>query len=331
MFMPWSSFLTVIVFAWVVMCPASFAASRLPAVKRIRQSYAVETDRLSVSWQAVAGASAYTFSLRSLDGVEVVSRRTSSPVAKVSGKLLSDSQQYTVEIQAVAGSRRSLLKRKSFIFSTRVASAEEYHSLEAVNGGGRKGWVFLPKNYRLNPLPAMLLFHGSSIDGKAQLDIFKSLARKNKLIVLAPDSINSAGWELSLDPSKPSGDQAHIAQCLSELLAIPPVSISRFLVAGVSAGGAVAAYYGSHDLRYSAMAVLHGGVDISSLGANRVPVWLSTGSEDTLRPPAELQSYQRRMQALNFPEVLYREFSAGHEVNEDERLEMFSWFLGSHG
>lgn len=209
-------------------------------------------------------------------------------------------------------------------------SKAKFERISVQTSTGRSGVYFLPKDYRNKKRPAMLLFHGSSIDGSKIARLFGSLARKKRFIIIAPDSTQTFGWEISLDSQTPTQDQAHIEACLQEVLGTRGVRIdtNKFLVAGVSAGGALAAYYGSTDTRFSALAVLHGGVDIPSVGVHTIPVWLSTGSQDRLRPPSELMSYISLLNAQSFTDITYNEYESGHEVKRPERKALINWWLG---
>ena len=48
--------------------------------------------------------------------------------------------------------------------------------------------------------PIIVLLHGSQRNGAAMLDMWQGVARKNDLLLLAPDSADKRGWSLKNDP-----------------------------------------------------------------------------------------------------------------------------------
>lgn len=201
-------------------------------------------------------------------------------------------------------------------------------TLKSENTSGRKGKYFLPENWKKKKTPLMLLLHGSSIDGNAILKIFKKSAKQERFIIVAPDSVNSIGWQLSNDPSQPTEDQRHIQNCLNEVMSIPGLrtDTSKVLAVGVSAGGAIATYLGSNNSFFKKMASVHGGVPLSLLGSNDIPVWLSTGTNDLLRTPQEVSYYASEL-SKRFTSVSYKEYEVGHQVATKEKKDLVRWWL----
>ncbi len=307
----------------------TFAKPKLASVSSISSSYSASSNALTVQWSAVKNANAYQVSLVDGSGISLLTAKVRGLSKKFDVDVLADGQRYTITLRALSTSRyaASVTKKKKITFRTRVATEEYYGRLKTVNSAGRNGTLFLPKNYRLKSVPVMLLFHGSSASGKAIANAFHLLAQKNGFVIIAPDSVDVAGWQISRDLNTASLDQQHIAACLAELAALPNISISKFLVAGHSAGAIVASFYGSNDSRFSAFAVLHGGIVLSALGANNVPVWLSTGSSDSIFPPAELNLYESALKVAGTNSVTSREYATDHSIDDKESKDLVSWWL----
>ena len=319
----------LLLLSFLLSVSTGWSSTRHAPVKRISASYNAETDLLTIRWNAEKNAERFALELQDAGQNIISSSKTKKTSFKVKANLFSEGSIYSIRIQALATKQHkaSKTKEKTFTFSTKVSTDAFFGKLPISNSGGRSGTLYLPKDYRLKAVPVMLLFHGSSIDGEDMAKVFKSLASKNDFIILAPDSVNTFGWELSSNPLQPTEDQRHIAAALDYLGTLPHLSISSFIVAGMSAGGAVAAYYGSTDTRFNAMAILHGGIDYSLLGTHRIPVWLSTGTEDTLRPPQELQGYALQLPQLGFSTVRYEQYEIGHGIAKQERIDLVAWWL----
>lgn len=284
---------------------------------------------VKISWSRVPNASRYRFELFDGAGTPILSETIKGHSAIISGAQVNEGTRYKIRLQALATSHflASPTIRKSFKYTTKFTTGEFYGSLKSTNLSGRRGTVFLPKNYRKRTLPAMVLFHGSAGNGKIIADVFKNSAHSRSFIIVAPDSIDEAGWEISESLSQPTDDERHIEDCIQELLSMPHVSISSLIVAGMSAGAPVAALYGSNDSRFESFAVFHGAINLETLGSNHVPVWLSTGSSDTLVTPQREQGYQSSLTALGFPEVVYSEYDIGHGIATKERKAFVAWWL----
>lgn len=205
--------------------------------------------------------------------------------------------------------------------------------LQTKNAIGRSGALFLPRQIADGARPLLVLFHGTGSSGADILAEFRSLAEARGIVVLAPDSGRSPdgnyNWEVPDKLGETTGDQAHVAACLAELFARPEVRIDpeRVLAAGHSGGGSSAAYVATNDARFRGFAVLHGGIFEGGLGSNRVPAWFSTGSEDTLRPPALVQSAATAA-GQHATTVAVHVYPGGHGLSAVELGELLIWWLG---
>src|SRR5271169_2836582 len=58
----------------------------------------------------------------------------------------------------------------------------------------RTYYVFAPSGLS-GPAPLLLLLHGSGQDGKSLIDVWEELARREGIILVAPDSRDPAEWD----------------------------------------------------------------------------------------------------------------------------------------
>ena len=201
-------------------------------------------------------------------------------------------------------------------------------TLQTTNSAGRSGAWFLPEHTQGAPLRLVLLYHPTGGDGASMLAGWTDAARDGGFGLVAPDSrVSPQGqytWEVGTDPGEVTPDLTHAQDCLDEVLAMG-ISASDLLAAGHSGGASSAPWIASVDARFTHAAILHGGVFTGGLGANRPPVWLSTGEDDTARPPAELAGHAADLEALGFA-VTNTVFPGGHGVSEDERAALLAWW-----
>ena len=313
-------------FAWTDTSACTFSKA-----KRFRARFDVSRQKVKVRWRAVVGASRYLLIIRDSDG-ELVYRKASRRSKRFLRRdLFNKSETYDLRLKVLGtrDCRASKFKNLSYVFTTKVPTSAVTATLETLNSGGRSGTYYLPKNYPLKSLPVVLLFHGSGINGLAMVREFRAYAREREFVIIAPDSNDPLGWEVGTSPGEQTIDYLHTLAVLEEALAIEDLTIDSnfFLAAGVSAGASSAAFIATNDIRFTAFAVMHGGAFISGFGLNQVPAWFSTGTQDQLRPPAELTSYVNTLKSQGYPNVEYHQYDSGHTLIPAEKEDMLSWWL----
>ena len=205
--------------------------------------------------------------------------------------------------------------------------------LLATNSAGRSGWYYLPPRADGAPVPYLVAFHGTGGDGQSIGAAFQALAEVRGFAIVAPDSrVSPQGqymWEVGTEPGEVTPDLTHAITCLDEVLARgdAPLDAGHLLAAGFSGGASSAPYLATNDARFTALAILHGGMFEGGFGPNQPRAWLSTGEDDTARPPGELSQYALLLGTLGFPEVEFRTYPGGHELGEAERGELIAWWL----
>jgi len=86
-------------------------------------------------------------------------------------------------------------------YNTRYNAPENKYTIESFQFSSniRQYHIFQGTNDKSRPI--MVLLHGSQRNGAAMLDMWEGEARKNDLILLAPDSAVKRGWSLRNDPA----------------------------------------------------------------------------------------------------------------------------------
>ena len=256
---------------------------------------------------------------------------TSRPATRSRWPLLA-----AISIAVLAGGALALVRSRSAVTPAAPASAprSETRVLSSRNAAGRSGIAFLPHQLSDGPRPLLVLFHGTGGSGSAILEAFKGIAEQRGILLVAPDSGRSPdgawNWQVADAPGELTDDRRHATKCIDEVLALPGVRVdmTRVLAAGHSGGASSAPYLASHDSRFSAFAVLHGGVFPGGLGSNRIRGWFSTGDSDTLRTPESVRNAASSSAGVTGPLTL-RTFAGGHELSPPEVQGLIDWWLGS--
>jgi poly(3-hydroxybutyrate) depolymerase len=158
---------------------------------------------------------------------------------------------------------------------------------EITNLGGkaRAYYLFVPdKLTKDRPAPLLLLLHGSGRNGFSLVDKWKDLAKKEGIILVGPDAINSRGWNVPAD----GPDFLH--ELLSELKGKYPIDVRRMYVFGHSAGAGFALYMGLFESEYFAAVAIHaGGLRsddnvIVERATRKIPIHIAVGTVDRLVP-----------------------------------------------
>jgi predicted esterase len=207
----------------------------------------------------------------------------------------------------------------------------EEGTLETTNSVGRSGAFYLPSRSEGAELPVLLAYHPTGAEGTTMVAVFRNLAEETGFAIVAPDSrVSPDGqftWEVGDQPGEITEDLTHALACLEELAERLESSPSSLLAAGHSGGGSSAPYIATNHATFSAFAVLHGGVIAGGIGSNIIPGWLSTGEDDSIRPPDHIQDAADQLDALGFFDLRVEFYPGGHSINPSEAADLVEWWL----
>jgi len=63
----------------------------------------------------------------------------------------------------------------------------------------RNYYLFVPEAASTDPIPLVVLLHGSGRDGISLAGPWQNLAKKSGFVIVAPDAIERAGWDMFSD------------------------------------------------------------------------------------------------------------------------------------
>jgi poly(3-hydroxybutyrate) depolymerase len=172
-----------------------------------------------------------------------------------------------------------------------------------VSGNKQRGYyLFAPEKLSASkPLPLIVLLHGSGRNGMSLVEKWDNLADKEQLILVAPDSINSAQWTFGADGPDLLGD------LVEELKAKYPVDPRRVYLFGHSAGAIFTLMIGLIESEYFAAAAIHAGAlrpddyKFFDYAKRKIPVALFVGDRDPLFPLNIVKATRDAFSSRSFP------------------------------
>jgi poly(3-hydroxybutyrate) depolymerase len=182
------------------------------------------------------------------------------------------------------------------------ASAQQVNK-EITNLGGkaRAYYLFVPdKLTKDHPAPLLLLLHGSGRNGASLTDKWKDLAKKEGIILVAPDAINTQGW------SSPVDGPDFLHDLITELLSKYPIDARRMYLFGHSAGASFALYMALYESEYFAAAAIHAGALTPQDGViverakRKIPIHIAVGTVDRFFPLAAVRATRDMLNSNDF-------------------------------
>jgi poly(3-hydroxybutyrate) depolymerase len=155
---------------------------------------------------------------------------------------------------------------------------------QTINFEGKKRvyYLFVPDKLTADqPAPLLLLLHGSGHNGLSLMEKWKDLARKERIILVGPDSLNSEIWRTPQD----GPDFLH--ELISDLKSKYPIDARRLYLFGHSGGAGFALHMSLFESEYFAATAIHAGAlrsdDASvTLAKRKIPIYIQVGTVDRL-------------------------------------------------
>lgn len=182
------------------------------------------------------------------------------------------------------------------------ASAQQVQK-EITNLGGkaRAYYLFVPDKLTKDPpAPLLVLLHGSGRNGFSLVDKWKDLAKKEGIILVGPDALNSQGW------SSPIDGPDFLRDLITELQTKYPIDPHRMYLFGHSAGASFALYMALYESEYFAATAIHAGALtnqdelIVKRAKRKIPIYIAVGTVDRSFPLADVRATRDMLNSNDF-------------------------------
>jgi poly(3-hydroxybutyrate) depolymerase len=167
-----------------------------------------------------------------------------------------------------------------------ILAQEISKELIASKGKKRAYYLFVPE--KLDPaarLPLIVLLHGSGRNGMSLVEKWKDLAKKERVIIVGPDSLNSQSWNI------PADGPDFIHELVQALKTQYPVDARRVYLFGHSAGAGQALYLSLMESAYFAATAVHAGAlqggytgELIENAKRKIPIAIFVGTNDDFFP-----------------------------------------------
>ena len=183
---------------------------------------------------------------------------------------------------------RSILLTVFFILLSASGAFAEQIVKELIRSEGKERayYLFVPdKISTAKPVPLIVLLHGSGRTGISLVEKWKDLAKKEGIIIVGPDSLDTKGWRI------PGDGPDFIHELVDSLKAKYPINMRRLYLFGHSAGAGQALYLSLLESEYFAATAIHAGAlagkdddAFIEQAKRKIPIWIFVGTNDQFFP-----------------------------------------------
>ena len=199
--------------------------------------------------------------------------------------------------------RAALLSCCCALLLSASASAADKATKETFGSGGktRTYYLLVPESAKKTGSPPLIvLLHGSGRDGKSLLDPWTPLARKQGIILAAPDALTPQGWRV------PEDGPDFLYDLIEMLTTQFDIDRQRVYLFGHSAGAGHALVMALMESEYFAAIAVHAGTlpqssyPLLNSAPRKTPIAMWVGTEDALFPLPAVRATRDALKAHGF-------------------------------
>lgn len=197
--------------------------------------------------------------------------------------------------------KRLILLFPIMLLATPIFGQQVQKEVTRLGTKSRAYYLFVPdKLTKEQPVPLLLLLHGSGRNGFSLVDKWKDLAKKERIILVGPDAINTQTWTTPID----GPDFFH--DLITELQTKYPIDPQRVYVWGHSGGACFALYMALYESEYFAAAAIHAGslnsddLGIVKSATRKIPIYMAVGTDDQSFPLASVRATRDMLNGNGF-------------------------------
>ena len=168
-------------------------------------------------------------------------------------------------------------------------------------GKSRGYYLFVPEKLTADqPAPLLLLLHGSGHNGMSLVEKWKDLAKKERIILVGPDSSNPEMW------ATPGDGPDFLHDLITELQSKYPIDPHRLYLFGHSGGACFALYMSLYESEYFAATAIHAGAlrtedkKIVAIATRKIPMYIAVGTVDHFFPLADVRATRDMLNTNGF-------------------------------
>ncbi len=183
--------------------------------------------------------------------------------------------------------QRSVLALVLLLMFAAAPAVAQKISKETMMSEGKKRtyYLYVPKSVTsANPVPLIVLLHGSNHVGLSLAEKWDKLAEKEGVIIAAPDSLDSAKW------SVPKDGPTFIHELVESLKTKYPINPKKVYLFGHSGGAVFALLLAVYEPEYFAATAIHAGaltaeaMPVVDIAKRKVPIHIQVGTNDGYFP-----------------------------------------------
>ncbi len=185
-----------------------------------------------------------------------------------------------------SGLRTAKPQKQSYIAPTNLGKA---HTLGF--RGNNRVWFGLNGSQTDTPKPTIVLLHGSGRSGRSMLDMWSETAKRNDLVLIAPNALHSH-WATSED------GEAFLEKVLAEAAKEYPIDTNQLFLFGHSSGGVQAQSIANKGFGpWKAIATHAGVLPLGRIMPARdaLPLHLYIGTDDLIFPLGAARTSAQRL------------------------------------
>lgn len=185
-----------------------------------------------------------------------------------------------------------------------AAWAKKNTTHETLQSGGeeRSYALYVPEDLEPDArVPLLIALHGSGRDGESIVAPWVRLAKNEKILVAGPESLDNSMW------ASPQDGPDFLLDLIAHLKQTYPVDPRRIYLFGHSAGGIFALQMALFKSSHFAAVAAHAGAVQADMGwlyeraERKIPVYLVSGSNDTMVPIIAVRRTSQELKDAGFP------------------------------
>src|SRR6266480_2235853 len=168
-------------------------------------------------------------------------------------------------------------------------------------GKTRAYYLYVPSTIKASsPAPLIVMLHGSGRVGMSLVEKWKDLAKKEGVIIVGPDSLDTSVWNM------PQDGPDYLRDLVEELKAKYPINPRRVYLFGHSAGATFALEMSLMESQYFAATAVHAGAlppddaDLIEMAKRKIPISIQVGDSDQSFPPKVVRATRDTLNAKGF-------------------------------